>query len=923
MREGPEGSPQNSLDSYWARRAEELHQRLSESGLDEEERKAINNMITAIDLARQFNFDQTQVEQALREAVTPENEEDLRAISATVRSFFMSEEFARSKQEAVPEPTPPTTPETLPAPEPAPEEEPVQAEAPEKGWSPKKMAAAVSEELKETAKEWAERLRSFGQNIPDLRGLTGKIKVPEFLKTLEKKKIFGQTAKDLLIYAGAGMAVRGLTRWGLGAATGGSGYLLAAGSGALAGGMIEGIKAYRQEKGREISRDEIVDKVIQMRESDLKDRLERYLDLTQAETPPEFSEEKNLLYQEFKKEFGVRRAEIVKGALRGAAIGAVGGVAGAYLADLAGEYLPKLKDYFTGAGGKEAIEGARKEIGEEALREMRERAADAYNKALEQAVEAGRTGLQEQAWTGVIDPSEGITHAAREAMHDYIVEQRKLGHMVSLEKAQLVYAEDALRKMFAERIVQPGEIFQWSGSALNEVIEKSRGLSEAELENLQKNWVGKIKDQTWQKILNYDSVINADNKFSQEILDRAAKEAAEASQKEAVGAGRGAAQDALLERGPSPAALKAKDTWFLQRSALLKIGAGVIAAQSALLLYLNREKVKATAGKLAAGAKEKTKNIHLPKVEMPKVSLGGVKKIPEKISSLFQRFERGRAGIKAAREKRRESEIEEEAKIKADPVYKFLAEEGIKLKSKEKFWYQGIKPDDLDKEEGEEVVFSNYSDYAKYLRGLTPEEREKAHRFRDEEDGEYYKSLGLQMSDAFFKKIFKDEDIYKKFTELGRKAAWGELPDEYEGENIPGADSGKFERYEQKRSGELTPAEKDYYRDQVEQLWREFHVLASSPVFYIENGEMTKEEAAWAWNLLREVLSGADQNLRQLLSRLTELGFSLGFGTHGLVRYPLLGGRAGGVLEIDPSLSPSEAKEFIRNTIEQLRPPQP
>jgi len=458
---------------------------------------------------------------------------------------------------------------------------------------PAEVAEAVAEEVREATRGWRDFLPTKFKEI----------KIPQVSKLLGKRKIFGSPAIDFLAGMGTGAAVRMATRWGLGWVTGGSGYLIAAASGAAAGGAVEGLRSYQREKARlkeksytDVDFDHFL---LEARGKRWHDKLERYFELDER---IDLSGEKIRLRQVIENKLRTSEArgvifkkEFWRGVGKGAAIGAIGGLAGAYIGDLVGQYLFGTEEM------KQATKEAAK-AGDEARRQAlelaKEKAADAYSKTYEAVTFSGLKGLEEKTFTAMAGKGEGLTHMARKLIGDYLVQQQALGgdgfSDVFLGKAELVYAEDLMRKTLlgGDRVVQLGENFKLKGAQIWDIIKSARGISEGQIENLNKEWVWQIKDKTWAEMLDYSKPYNADNNFSKEIINRAIRESDVAARKAGIEAGKSAAESAIPSRRPSPQTIRAKDGW-LSRKMLINYGfAAALAAEVTAIGVLGHRLIK-------------------------------------------------------------------------------------------------------------------------------------------------------------------------------------------------------------------------------------------------------------------------------------------------------------------------------------------
>ncbi|MDP3762539.1 MAG: hypothetical protein Q8Q97_00510, partial [bacterium] len=382
-----------------------------------------------------------------------------------------------------------------------------------------------------------------------------EIRTPEIIKNLKDKKFLGVSVVGFLSGAGSAAALRFAVRTALG---GGAGIAIGAATGAITGGTIEGIRAYRRELERvkkegPASKEKlqsIAEQISAEKEPGLKSKLNSYLEMIRREEEgtliAEFTKPKQKLYEELKNELkleSVRKKEVMKGILTGAVVGGLGGAVGGYLSSF-------ISDYFIGSGVRESLReellgagrGA-KEAGKVVTAEVLGAKIDAassevYQKTYEKALAAGINGLKEQTFTASAEKGEGLTHVARKLIHDYIVQEKVLGEFPDLAKSQLVYAEDSLRRMFEEGAVSSGDAFTADGKDIADIIAGAQNLSETQLQNLDKEWVPMISENTWEKILDYGEPHNAVNNFSESIINDVKGQAASAARTAAEEAGR-------------------------------------------------------------------------------------------------------------------------------------------------------------------------------------------------------------------------------------------------------------------------------------------------------------------------------------------------------------------------------------------------
>lgn len=524
--------------------------------------------------------------------------------------------------------------------------------------------------------------RFKGMRMPEVkmpRPHLPELKMPEVMRVLRSKKIFGKTLFEFLAGAGTGFAVRNITRWGLGVLTGGTGFLLSIPSGALAGGAVGWLDAYRKEKQRAetLTHEDLEGEYNRLlskekasgKELDRQERLGQYFSLAAGEVVPGLGQDKEELFSELKKEIGIRRTAITRGIVQGAFVGGLGATVGTLLADWIGNYF---------LGGEEGAKEAAKEMGEEAARAAREAARqaslDAYNKTFEKAMAAGLVSLDERGFLAVAGKGEGTTHLARKWIADYISEHHALGHRFTLEKAQLIFAEDTIRKeILGDRALQVGDRYRVTGKAIREVLGRAESLGQEQVANLDKNWVPKIGAKTWKEALDYSRVFNEQNDFAPAIIEQAKRDATRAAERAAAAALRQAAQEATgLVKSPSQSSIKASEAWLSER-AQKYLAAGTLGAMAGGAVFIFRGQlgkigrggIELAAGMgrgvrrggriMKRGGREMASNIHMPKLGLPRISLGEAKRaVKQTARSLEVRIRAGR--IEKIRKARRTTE---------------------------------------------------------------------------------------------------------------------------------------------------------------------------------------------------------------------------------------------------------------------------
>lgn len=693
--------------------------------------------------------------------------------------------------------------------------------------------------LKAETHGWGDRMREF--KIPGAETLK-KFSTKELVEKLGGKKIFGRPALDLLVSAGTGAGVRTTFRYGLGALTGGWGYVLGSAMGAVSGALVDGALSHHREIERQKGlKDEEFERFLQEargKNEKLAGKIDLYLDYERIknEAPEAISEDRQKIREFLENKFA--RIAYRNGAIRGAMIGAIGGFAGAFLSDWV---TTKLGWKIPGAENLAEARKAAKSAGGEALRQQIEAAAtEASGKAYENAIKAGVMTLDAESFSVLAERGDGATHIARRLIHDYIVERQALlgKNFVLPDKAELVYAEDYLRReLFKGVAPERHKMYQATGQKIAEALGNAYGLTGEETANLNKNWViwnkstGRgIRADTWKAMLDYKMLNFQGNNFSKEILEKAKSGAASAAKR----AGAEAAK-ALATPPSSPAASEAAESWF--KTSWLKWGLGAAGGALALgagLKYheaiasgagrMGRSFARSTgrAGKdvaiigrelgefgremtqplrglaqigspIAKGLRESLRRSaekrgeSLRKIAEARVARETDEEQGPAVDVEAQRLEAEKAQIaEAARLEAARTEkerVEHEKKLAADPVRKLFQEFGQTVKPGD-FEYKVPSKEALEAGSGKVLSFDNYPDFCEYVRSLSHKQRVEAESWKvTMAKGTKLETSGPALA-IWANKNFNDKhkanpELERRYNEMYPKIIKGLLADEY------------------------------------------------------------------------------------------------------------------------------------------------
>ncbi|MBI1974955.1 MAG: hypothetical protein HYS57_01185, partial [Parcubacteria group bacterium] len=526
----------------------------------------------------------------------------------------------------------------------------------------------------------------------------------------------------------------------------------------------------------------------------------------------------------------------------------------------------------------------------------------------------GTNELHAHTFSITAEKGEGLTHIARKLVHDFLVEQKDLGGEAGLSKAQIVYAEDLLRRQL-EGTVEPGETFQIGGAQIAGVVERAKNLTELQVKNIETRWVPRIDGSTWKKILDYSTNYGKENNVSDAVIQRAKEAATAKAQAAAEEAGR-----ALSEAPPvvSPQAVLAKDAWF-KGVWVAYLGAGMVAGGVGALGYKYRgvlkEKVARTIERLEKNLFAEDSGVEIekevesgalendvspereegegavPKETVPKDTAKGKKgffarKAEEKRAAEEVRRTREREKEESRRASEREKE-EAEKRFAVDPLVRFLASKGKKVTLGE-VTYRGLVPEDIGKEQAGNVSFEDYSTFRRYVDGLTLWQRVKMRMYHDHE---HNRSFGIFAPPEFWGELKKDPELEREFFEVQDRALRGLLPDEYGG--IPA-------------NKEVTKETVDALRSSISEEFRKETGSRRSLSVYASNLSVFPEETYEGLLKLREALKDIPKDVQ--ISLVEEAS-----GIVSLGRENRLDGW--GSIEIQPGLTVQEMVVFLKKVI--------
>ena len=241
------------------------------------------------------------------------------------------------------------------------------------------------------------------------------------------------------------------------------------------------------------------------------------------------------------------KAKLVKNILVGAASGALGGGVGYGMHALLDS--DSVRSVFGWAPGdkssekitEQAIEKTGKilqvnpNVAEQATVAMGTLQQGVVNAHAHESLASLQKELLQQKFITVAEKGEGATHAARDLLHDYLVNKNHLSGDTSTELspeqlAKLVFAEDTLMKEhFLDQtkgvghVVELGQKFELTGDQIQNAWDKANQLSPEKIANLTKllNSPGHRLSEQSMDLLKNDKIGSDSNHFFEKLLEHA------------------------------------------------------------------------------------------------------------------------------------------------------------------------------------------------------------------------------------------------------------------------------------------------------------------------------------------------------------------------------------------------------------------
>ena len=246
----------------------------------------------------------------------------------------------------------------------------------------------------------------------------------------------------------------------------------------------------------------------------------------------------------------IDRKKIARAMVKGAVIGAVGGAVG-------GAISSWISDHFFAGGGRatqEVVSEARKEF---SLVRSHVLSAEIAGKAVKKSLEESQQRLSEKIFHVTAEKGDGLTHLARRAVHDFLVNQKSLNPdaFKSLSVEQLVYSEDTLVKKVTQGLMEKGnstalnigEEFTFTGEEIENTLSKASSLSPDKIESLRQLLQDPehlLSDKTRSFMTDWSKPSGGSSDFVREAAGQA-RETAQKAVEEAVNTGAVSVEDVL------------------------------------------------------------------------------------------------------------------------------------------------------------------------------------------------------------------------------------------------------------------------------------------------------------------------------------------------------------------------------------------
>ncbi len=223
-----------------------------------------------------------------------------------------------------------------------------------------------------------------------------------------------------------------------------------------------------------------------------------------------------------------RMKKVAKAAGRGALVGA--GTAAA--ASLFLDCLPESWTHALSEKAQHAVEylygHATPELTAEVKNQIVEQAKAHGQEVYVQMVTNAKEQAINQTYQASVDAGHGITHAARDAVHDFYTNVQHLypGGLENIDPAHMVAIENELARAKVEElgsaIVQPGAVLEFKGQAIVDAIQHAGNMSEAQAQSLQHFLQGRLSEHSVEFMLNHDELVKAGmNDYFTEAMNHA------------------------------------------------------------------------------------------------------------------------------------------------------------------------------------------------------------------------------------------------------------------------------------------------------------------------------------------------------------------------------------------------------------------
>ncbi len=233
--------------------------------------------------------------------------------------------------------------------------------------------------------------------------------------------------------------------------------------------------------------------------------------------------EVRLLLSEMESKFGkpevswknVRGKKLAKAALRGAVVGGLTAAAASLFLDC----LPSSWTHALSEKAQHVVEQLYSHATPEITAEIKQQIISQGEAHAQEVYAQILTNAKEQAvnqsYQATVESGHSITHAARDAVHDFYTNLQHLapGALENIDQAHMVAIENELARAKVEElgssIVNPGDVLEFKGSDILEAIQHAGNMSESQAQSLQHFLAGRLSEHSAELMLNHNELVKA------------------------------------------------------------------------------------------------------------------------------------------------------------------------------------------------------------------------------------------------------------------------------------------------------------------------------------------------------------------------------------------------------------------------------